>query len=190
MELKKKLTLKFRLIFTGIVTLLVGLHLAWDYFHGGVPSHHLLNNEDLSAISNWWGVLILPVFTWFLLSQIKKRGNPAKGPDRFDSWLAIRCGFFSTLLFGLALSYFFTIGSDIPGNMMLGLLAISFVIPIHRPEYLLGFILGMFYTFGVILLVTIGTVLWLLFTVYYKLIRRGVLFLFSKINSTTAGKES
>lgn len=189
MELKKKLTLKFRLIFTGIVTLLFGLHLAWDYDHGGVPSHHFLHNEDLPAISNWWGVVILPVFTWFLLSLIKKRGNATKESDRFDSWMAIRYGFLSTLLFGLTLSYFFAIGSNIPGNMMLGLLVISFIIPIYRSEYLLGFVLGMFYTFGGILPIIIGVVLWTIFTINYKWIRKGVLFLISKINSTLTKKQ-
>ncbi len=190
MAFKNKFTLTFRILFTTLVTLLIGLHLAWDYFHEGVPSHHLLHREDLPSISNWWGILLLPLFTWFLLSRIKRRSQTAKPPSRYDSWQAIFFGFLGTLWFGLALSYLFTIGSDSTGTMMLGLIALSFLIPVYRAEYLLGFVVGMFYTFGGILPIVIGCVLWVLFTINYKLIRTGFLFLVSKINSTIAGKQS
>lgn len=34
------------------------LHLGWEYTHGGVTAHHLLNNPELPAISYWWGLLV------------------------------------------------------------------------------------------------------------------------------------
>ena len=52
------------------ITVLVALaelgHLAWEHFHGGVVSHHLLNRADLPAISNAWGAVFLPALAWFL----------------------------------------------------------------------------------------------------------------------------
>ena len=46
---------KKRIYCTILVTVFIWTLLLWDYFHGGVPSHHLLQNKDLPAFSNWWG---------------------------------------------------------------------------------------------------------------------------------------
>jgi hypothetical protein len=36
-------------------------HLAFEHFTGGVQSHNLLNRPDLPAISNWLGLVTLPL---------------------------------------------------------------------------------------------------------------------------------
>ena len=46
MDLNKKVSLKNRILFTGIVSLLVLVNLIWDYPHKGVPSHYFLQRED------------------------------------------------------------------------------------------------------------------------------------------------
>ena len=73
--MNQKLTLNTRIIFTGIVTILIWGHLAWDYFHEGVPTHRILHRQDLPGISNWWGGIVLPLITWLLLYLIQKRMN-------------------------------------------------------------------------------------------------------------------
>ena len=62
-----KLTQRSRILITAVVTLLVWSHIAWDYFHEGIPVHYLLHNADLPGIPNWLGAIVLPFFTWFLL---------------------------------------------------------------------------------------------------------------------------
>ena len=62
-----------RILITGIVTFLILGLLLWQYFHGEVPSHHILDRKDLPEISNWWGGLLLPILTWLLLSKIENR---------------------------------------------------------------------------------------------------------------------
>jgi hypothetical protein len=47
--------------------------LAWEYTHGGFQSHHILRRKDLPKLQNWWGGIMLPVLTWFLLNRIQKR---------------------------------------------------------------------------------------------------------------------
>lgn len=37
------------------------IHLGWEYSHGGIQRHHLLNDASLPAISNAWGLLVLPL---------------------------------------------------------------------------------------------------------------------------------
>jgi len=180
--MNKKLNLNNRLIFTGIVTLLIWSHLTWDYFHGGVPTHHILHRADLPGISNWWGGIALPLLTWFLLYRIEQRINDNKldVPDNLGS---IGYRFVGALLFGIILSFFFTIGSGIPGYMMAGLVFISFIIPIYKAEYLLGFVIGMTYTFGAILPIGIGAILTIISVLAYKFVRTFILYLVSTIKS-------
>jgi hypothetical protein len=173
-----KLTLKIRLIFTGIVTILNCSFLAWDYFHAGVPTHHILNRGDLPGISNWWGGIILPLLTWFLLSLVQIKRNENNKSDLKSNFIY---RFSGALLFGILLSVLFTHGSDISSYMMIGAILLSFFIPLFRPEYLLGFVLGMTYTVGPILPLGVGVVLIIIFLITYKIVRSGILYLISKI---------
>jgi hypothetical protein len=136
-------------------------HLTWDHRHGGVPSHHLLNNPAWPAVSNWWGALLLPLLTWVLLGRIMQRlANPA--PDAGARAPRLRHSgalFGGALLFGILLSIAFTTGADtLAATLFLGMLAATLVVPLYRAEWVLGFVLGMALTFGVVLPTVIGAV--------------------------------
>jgi len=180
-----KLTLINRILFTAIVTLLAWAHIAWDYFHGGIPTHYLLHSKDLPGISNWWGGIVIPLLTWFLLYRIKRRTSDKDINEVSNTPNHVIYGFFGALLFGILLSFFFAIGTDVPGYLMIGLFIISFFIPIYRAEHLLGFVLGMAYTFGGILPIVIGSILVLIFMIDYRVVRTFIHYLISK---TTSGK--
>jgi hypothetical protein len=182
MDLNEKLCLKKRILFTGIVTLLVWVNLIWDYLHKGVPIHHILHRADLPGMSNWWGGIAVPLITWFLLIRIAKRVNNNKTSGTNELNNAIY-GFFGALLFGIILSFLFTIGSNIPGYMMIGVILVSLFIPLYKAEFLLGFVIGMAYTFGGVLPVGIGILLTIIFTIAYKFVSTGILYLVSKIGS-------
>ena len=178
MALNEKLYFNYRVIFTVFVTLLVWTNLIWDYFHDGVVTHHFLHREDLPGVSNWWGIITIPLFTWLLVSQIVKSVNITSETNKFNYAVY---GFVGALLFGITLSIFFIIGSKFPQNMMIGAFVLSFFIPLYKAEILLGFIIGMTYTFGGVLPILIGLVLIILFTFTYKIIRFGVIYLITKI---------
>ncbi|MCE2613674.1 hypothetical protein LVD13_11885 [Flavobacteriaceae bacterium D16] len=180
--MNKRLSSKRRLIFTGLVTLLVLAHLLWDYNHGGVPTHYLLHRDDLPGISNWWGIITLPLVTFLLLLWINKNLEQRAKLDSTELAKALVYPFFIALIFGVLLSVFFILDTPIPGYMMLGAIAFSFFHPLYRPEYLLGFILGMSYTFGANLPILFSLIFLILFLFNYKVIRFGVLFLISRIN--------
>jgi len=180
-----KLTLINRILFTVIVTLLSWAHLAWDYFHGGIPTHYLLHRKELPGMSNWWGGIVIPLLTWFLLYRIKRRVYDKDINEVSNTPNHVIYGFFGALLIGILLSFFFTIGTDVPGYMMIGLFIISFFIPVYRAEHLLGFVLGMAYTFGGILPIVIGSILVLIFMIDYRVVRTFIHYLISK---TTSGK--
>jgi len=180
------MTSKIRLILMGIVTLLMWAHLGWDYFHGGVPTHHIGMSENLPGISNWWGGIVLPLLTWFLLIRIQNRLKESVESGIKTNLRNIFYGFLGSLMFGVLFSFFFVhgyfpSGSDLPQYVLLTLILISFFIPLYRAEYLLGFVVGMTYTFGPIIPIGLGLLLMILFAITYKYIRSGILFVLSMI---------
>ena len=172
------------LYFKGIVTVGILSLLIWNHDYGGVPSHHILHREDLPKISNWWGGLLLPLLTWFLLYRIQRRiirhDNGNSEMSKYLKHTIYR--FAGFLLFGILLSVFFTLGfSEIPEYMIFGLFLISLFVPIYREECILGFVLGMTFTFGAVLPTGVGTILALIGVVLYQYVRTGIIFIIKKI---------
>lgn len=138
---------------TSIVTFLILGLLIWQHIHGGVPSHHVLQQKDLPEISNWWGALLLPVLTWILWGRIEKRLNK-QGPS---TQLANQnTKIIGLLLLGLILGILVAVSFTFDYNFFLdNILYIFFVLglflPLYYAEFILGFILGMTYTFGAVL---------------------------------------
>jgi hypothetical protein len=173
---------KVRVWFTVLVALAIWSLLGYQQYHGGVPSHHILADETLPSFSNWWGALLLPVLTWVLLYRVDKR--VFTNPDASPSLRNVLYGFAGTLLFGVVLSVFFTLGNtDVPGYMLLGVFALALFLPVYRAQCLLGFVLGMTFTFGAVLPTGIGLILSVITAVLYLVIRPSFLFVLSKLTS-------
>ena len=175
---------KLRLYITGIITIAIWIILAWDYNHGGVPGHHILADETLPKISNWWGGLLLPLLTLFLLYRIQIRSTTTNGGNTETPTYSknILYRFAVALLFGIILSVFFSFGNtDVPGYMILAVLPLSFFVPIYLSECLLGFVVGMTFTFGGVLPTGIGSILLLMFALIHLLIRPAILYGASKV---------
>ena len=95
----------------------------------------------------------LPALTWFLSTYIQKR--IALTSDAKDSSqklpTSIVVGFIGALLFGILLSASFTHGHEtITEYLFMGMLLLALLLPVYRPECVLGFVLGMTFTFGAI----------------------------------------
>jgi len=178
----QKLT-KTKITIIGTVTILIFGFLFWEHFNGGVTSHHLLHQEDLPSISNWWSGLLLPILTWFLLSRIEKRlkkqSSQTQLTNNFISkafWL-----FLTGLIFGILLSASFTNEYQLfLDNVLYILIALSFVIPLYYSEFILGFILGMTFTFGAIIPTVFILLVAVIGMVTYKFIRPLILKLIPK----------
>jgi hypothetical protein len=182
--MNEKKFFKIRLYFTATVAIAIWALLAWNHYHGGVPSHHILTDEELPAISNWWGALLLPLLTWFLLYRIQKRAFCRNDgySETLNFLLRELYGFAGALVFGILLSVFFTFGySDLPGYMLLGLFPFAMFFPIYRAECLLGFVMGMTFTFGAVLPTGVGTILGLIGLVLYLYIRTAIPYVGSKL---------
>lgn len=139
---------------TALVLLAELAHLAWQHFNGGVVSHHILDRADLPAISNWWGAVLLPALTWFLTGRIGRRiasrAGHAGARTRVPSGIA--AGFVAALAFGVVLSIAFSFDyASVSSTMFFGVLVLAMFLPLYRAECVLGFVLGMAFTFGVVL---------------------------------------
>jgi hypothetical protein len=162
-----------RLCFTALVLLADVCDLAWEHFHGGVVSHHILHRADLPAISNWWGVLLLPALTWFLISRVQRRlGPPSVGEEKASTakiYVAIR--FFGSSLLGILLAISFTFHLEsVSSYGFYGILVLAILLPVYRAECVLGFVLSMAFTFGAVLPIAAGSVIAALSAIIHRLL--------------------
>ncbi len=134
-----------RVLITSVVTALVLIHILWDHFNGGIPTHYLLHDDNLPGIPNWLGALVLPFFTWFLLYRIAKRVN---APDSKEKSKLVVFRFLAALLVSIVIAFCFTFSIDIIDYIMLTIFALAFVFPFYKSEFLLGWVLGSAFTFG------------------------------------------
>lgn len=168
------------------------VQLLWEHTHGGIVRHYLLQREDLPSFSNAWGLLTLPLLAfaaiWFVKRRIRRAGARKPGTSegeahqrehascrtRMEKFVAI--GFLGGLVLGGLMAFFWAMGlSDYMPFLMLFPLVLAFFVPTYRPECLLGFVLGMSWTFGGVLPVGIGLLLALGSWMIYKGIRVGIL---------------
>lgn len=130
-----------------VALLIVAVHLGWEHTHGGVRSHHLLARADLPSVSNWWGLLVLPVLGWLASRSASRRAA-------LDSRATTRsvAAFAGSLLVGAALSASFTMGYESASSaIFLAALAAGLVLPTYRAEYIFGFVCGMTFVLGAVL---------------------------------------
>jgi hypothetical protein len=159
------------------------LQLWWEHAHGGILRHHLLNDPGLPAISNAWGIVVLPVLGtvagWALTRRSGTRAA-AVGPAL--------AGFVGALCAGAALSVaFVTGGESVATQVMVGILAASVVFPTYRAEYLFGFVLGMTCVFGPVLPALVATVPMLMSLVSRQVVWRGAMWVLRRPRAGAAG---
>lgn len=146
--------------------------LAWDHFHGGVASHHLLANRALPAVSSWWGLLLTPILAWWAVAGVQRRAVRATAASRVGPL----AGFLCALAYGGVLALLFSRGSALVEYLFFGLLALALVVRLWHGEYLLGFVSGMMFVTGPILPAMFGAVIalfsWLAHTVARAVWRR------------------
>jgi hypothetical protein len=108
----------------------------------------------MPAISNWWGLLVIPALTWFLAGRIQRRLLRRGASPR-----AALAGFLGALACGAALAVAFSMKLEAVTYIFFGAFAVALLLPVYRGEYILGFVLGMTVTFGGVLPVLVALVI-------------------------------
>jgi len=158
--MQKSRSIFYRAAFTGSLLVIVLTQVLWQHFNGGIMSHHFLHRADMPAISNAWGLVVLPTLSWILTGFIEQRtiatGNGSEVRSRL--LLPVIAGFFGALLWGAALALAFSFGfDDLSEVLFKAILALAVLLPIYRSEYVLGFVIAMSFTFGAVLPLIIAT---------------------------------
>ncbi|WP_449424096.1 hypothetical protein [Rhodanobacter lindaniclasticus] len=116
----------------------------------------MLDRADLPAISNWLGLVVLPVLGALFGQRIcHALASPARPGLLAGIWLGLGCA----MAYGVALAVSFALGaSTLTSGLFLGLFLLAAVLPIYRVECILGFVVGMTFTFGAVLSALVATV--------------------------------
>jgi hypothetical protein len=147
---------RLRIVLTVLVALGMWGLLVWQHFHGGVPAHYLFADPEMPRISNAWGGLLLPALVWGLLGLSRRRLAKADSPDLKP----VLVGLIAGAAFGLALSTSFVTGHEsVTRYLFYGLLPLALILPVYRPECLLGFVLAMSTALGAVLPTVFGTLM-------------------------------
>jgi hypothetical protein len=180
--MNEKIFNKLSLYFLGAVTVFVVSLILWDYYHGGVPSHHFLNRKDLPEISNWWGAVVLPLATCLSLNRIKKRFNFDGDYSNQNIKKQFLLPFVIAVLYAISIAVSFSTGNpQISGVLFQAIFILALFFPIYKSEYFLGFIIGLTYTFGGVLPIAIGLFLAIIGLLLFKYIRPIFILIATKI---------
>lgn len=110
---------------------------------------HLLDRRDLPAISNWFGLVVLPALGWLFGLRLRQRRS---GAAKAGTPTGMVVGLVGAVLYGAALATSFTLGaSAITSGVFFGLFVLAAVLPLYRVEFVFGFVVGMAFTFGAVL---------------------------------------
>jgi hypothetical protein len=151
---------RLRMPVTATITLAYLSLLAWQFLHGGVPGHSFLARDDMPVISNGWGALVLPALTWLLTGRLISR-LARVGGDAARTAHEIRVAalaFAGALIYALVMAVGFSTGrTEISSQLFRALPVLGLLLPLFRAEYVLGFVLGLTYTFGAVLPLVIAS---------------------------------
>ena len=167
-----------RLLLTAVVSFYTGVYLLWQHSTTGVPAHHLLHDPQLPAISNWWGLLILPLVTWCLTTLINKRYGlyyPKK------VWLQLG----AASLYALTMTLLFYAGY----MSLVSLLAVPFILfvslffPVYQAPFLLAYVVVSSAGFGAFIPTLGGFIVAAMAYVTHHFIRPIPIWLFTKLTT-------
>jgi len=131
----------------------VVVQLIWEYSQGGVVNHHLLARKDMPAISNGWGLIVMPILAWLavkgLSQRVKHNDSETDEPTSIVIPKSAWFGFFGMLLYSAVQSTAFKLGlPQLTMYLAMGLLVVGLCLPIYRGECILGHVVGASWTFG------------------------------------------
>jgi hypothetical protein len=118
----------------------------FEYFNGGVKTHHFLARADLPGFSNWLTLLVLPVLGVALAVRVAIEGGRNTSGATTQQLAAGAAG---SLMYGGALAASFLFGLEqLSLVLFLGLFLCAVTVPVYRAEYIFGFVAGMTIAFG------------------------------------------
>ncbi|MFM8832366.1 MAG: hypothetical protein ACKOEV_01790 [Cytophagales bacterium] len=158
---------------TAVAIIFVAMSLLRQHLRGGIGGHYLLQQETLPFVSNWWGVLLLPALTWILWGRIEARcADKSSARELLNSGILFVLGVALGLLISVSFLNEYNFLLD---NVVYVLLIVSLIFPIYYAEFMLGFVIAMVNTFGVVLPTVFALIMALVGFLIYRLITLPIL---------------
>ena len=132
--------------------------LGWETLNGGVAAHHLLGDPTLPAVSNLWGLLLLPLLAWWTVSQVQRRAERETTPPRLDPVF----GFYAALLYAGMMALVYSQAGIFAVFLVVGIVMYAAIARLWHAQYLLGFVFGMAFVLGPVQSALLGAVVGLL----------------------------
>lgn len=175
--------------FIGLITLAIWLLLAYNYFHGGIPRHHLLADPSMPSVSNAWGGLVLPLLAVAVVYFVRKRMQQKDEAGARQVMTRAALGFALSAAFGLTFaSLFMAQQNEVLNYLVMTLPLLAFLFPLYRAEFVLGFVLGMTYTIGAVLPAAFASLVAIMSAVLYLGVRPLIWWIGSKVFSSASSK--
>jgi hypothetical protein len=173
----KKLTLIIASVIPALALIL------WEYFNGGVATHYPGADSSNLGLSNWWGLVTIPMLTWVALGLIDKRtAEEARDRETSNSITLEKSYFAGGVVFGLIAALLWELDQQeyLP-YVMLSPWVLSLFLRIYLPETTMGFVLAMMITFGAVLPIVFAVVIQTIGFIIYLIFYRGGKRLLAKI---------
>ncbi len=134
--MKKGLSKYQRISITVLFTVMMIATLLWEHYNGGISTHYLLHDDNMPGISNLWGLIIVPIFTWVVSGLVRIQQD---GKDK-NKHLPVLLRGVALLLTGALISIIFYHNpeSALPLYLTMALLALAFFLPVYKAECLIG----------------------------------------------------
>jgi hypothetical protein len=164
----------------------LGALLLFQHFKGGIPAHYFLARKDMPLISNVWGGVTVPLFTWLMMWRMEARlfRDAATIPFPKQALAA----FTGALAYGILLGISITGGLNaISSNTPWVIAVAALLFPVYRAEYFLGFVLGLTYWVGGVLPIVVGGAFLLMAFVVYAFIRTPIVLLVTRLTKGSLG---
>ncbi|MFT7015875.1 MAG: hypothetical protein ACJAY7_001822 [Pseudohongiellaceae bacterium] len=147
----------------------------WEYSNGEVATHYFGADSSNPGLSNWWGLVTIPILTWLALGLIEKRtAKEARDREASNNITLEKNHFVGGLVFGLTAALLWELGQQeyLP-YVMLSPWVLSLFLRIYLPETTMGFVLAMMVTFGAVLPIVFSVVIQTIGFVIYLIFNRG-----------------
>jgi hypothetical protein len=150
-------------------------HIGFEYFNGGVKTHHFLAKADMPGFTNWFGLAVLPLLG-YVLAIYARRAQGSQPSGVLPPKLALAV--VGSLAYGALLSASFHFGAEqVSVVLFAGLLLCAIALPVYRIECIFGFVVGMTITFGSVIPLVIA----LTFATISFTVRKVAMFVWSSL---------
>lgn len=165
-----------RILLCLLSTIYIFVYLIFEHFTTGVQGHYPFHDDSLPFISNWWGIIVVPLVTFCLTTLLTKHYGELY-PRQV--WIHLAGG---GLYAAINAVLFFSGNVELLSALVLpSVVILALFFPIYRPDYVLGYYIVSTVGFGSVIPLIGSVVFAVIGFIIYKFIRPAPVYLYKII---------